>query len=227
MAKRKIHLTFDDGPHPVLTSLLLSELHCAGIQATFFVLGTCLEQQDGKALIRLAASQGHQIGNHSYSHPDLTKLDEYQIREQILRTEFLIDAVDNGQKILRPPFGRCNSLVKQVASDLGYKIVLWDVDSLDYRSGFTQGRWVAHALAQIAARKQSIVLMHDILPTTVAHLRTLIEEVAFLPDTVFVPRIEYFPQHHGVQSTRTALKEKLTTALRATVRVFAEPAKAS
>jgi peptidoglycan/xylan/chitin deacetylase (PgdA/CDA1 family) len=183
--KRSVLLTFDDGPHPVHTAKLLDDLKRGGVLATFFVLGKNLDSPEGKALIRRAVSEGHQLGNHSYSHPYLTELKEDGIREEILKTEKLIGDLDGGVKILRPPYGAHNDLVDKVARDLGYSQLFWNVDSLDWQPG-RQADWVDHTMEQIAAQDQNVVLAHDIHATTVAEVATLIARIRKLPGSRFI-----------------------------------------
>jgi len=190
--RRRIHLTFDDGPHPINTPELLEELKQAGILATFFVVGRNLETQQGRELILRAASEGHQIGNHTYSHPHLTELNEFQIREEILRTEKLIGDASKGVRLFRPPHGEHNSLVDRVAQELGYRSVFWNVDTLDWHPRY-EGRWVEHAMEQILNQQESIVLAHDRIATTVAKVGSLIANIRKLSGSRFVQYSEISP----------------------------------
>jgi peptidoglycan/xylan/chitin deacetylase (PgdA/CDA1 family) len=183
--KRNVLLTFDDGPHPVNTTKLLDDLKQAGILATFFVVGKNLESPEGQALIQRAAAEGHQIGNHSYSHPYLSELKEEEIREEILKTEALIGSLDKGIKILRPPYGNHNALVDRVAQELGYRLVFWNVDSLDWEPS-CEHRWVEHTMEEIAIRDQSVVLAHDIHANTVTKVGSLIARIQKLPGGRFI-----------------------------------------
>jgi peptidoglycan-N-acetylglucosamine deacetylase len=192
MSKPRVLLTFDDGPHPINTPKVLDELRHAGVQATFFVMGKKLETSLGQELIHRAAAEGHQIGNHTYSHPNLTELAEDQIREEILKTEQLIGDVSGGVKILRPPYGAHNSLVDQVAKELGYSLILWTVDTRDWYPDYDD-RWVAHAMGQIVTQEQSIVLAHDNQHTTGTRVGTLIAQIRKLSGSRFVRYSEVFP----------------------------------
>jgi peptidoglycan-N-acetylglucosamine deacetylase len=192
MRKRRIHLTFDDGPHPINTPMLLEELRHVGIQATFFVMGKHLETSLGQELIHRAASEGHQIGNHTYSHPRLTELTEHQIRHEITKTEQLIGDVDKGVKILRPPYGAHNSLVDQVARELGYSLVLWNVDTNDWDPKY-HDRWVEYAMKKIVNEEQSVVLAHDSQTTTVTRVGALVAQIQKLPGSSFIGYSEAFP----------------------------------
>jgi peptidoglycan-N-acetylglucosamine deacetylase len=164
--KHRIHLTFDDGPHLVNTPRLLDELKQCGVLATFFVKGTNLETPEAQRLVGRIASEGHQIGNHTYSHPHLTGLGEERIRECILKTEKLIGDADRGIKVFRPPFGDHNSLVDQIVQELGYRLVLWNVDTFDWHPKY-RGHWVKPALARILNHEENIVLAHDTITANV------------------------------------------------------------
>jgi peptidoglycan-N-acetylglucosamine deacetylase len=184
--QRQTLLTFDDGPHPINTPALLDELKQAGILATFFVVGKNLETPSGMKLIQRAVAEGHQIGNHTYSHRHLTTLKADQIREEILTTEKLIGTANNGLKLLRPPYGAHNSLVQQVAQDLGYNLFFWNVDTLDWHPSYKKGRWVNHAMEQIMIQEQIILLAHDIHATTVNKVGKLIAHIKTLSNGTFV-----------------------------------------
>jgi len=80
---RSIYLTFDDGPHSKFTPRVLDVLRCQGLKATFFVVGSKLKVGPLAELVALAASEGHTVGNHTFSHPDLTTCSEGRIREEI------------------------------------------------------------------------------------------------------------------------------------------------
>ena len=208
--KRRIHLTFDDGPHLVNTPRLLDELKQAGILATFFVVGKKLQTQEGLDLLRRAAAEGHQIGNHTFSHPHLTELNEDQIREQILSTERLIGGADNGLKIFRPPYNDHNPMVDKVVQSLGYRMVSWNVDTRDWHAE-QMNRWVECGMEQIAAQKDSIVLVHDIRPTTVENIGRFIARVRELSGSRFMPPSEAFqfgPRLPGISYLRKLLPSK-------------------
>jgi len=193
LESRQIHLTFDDGPHLVNTPTLLDTLKEQGVLATFFVQGRNLETPEAQKLLDRIASEGHQIGNHTYSHLHLTELAAQQIREEISKTEKLIGAADRGIKIFRPPFGDHNSLVDQIAQDLGYSLVLWNVDTFDWHPKF-QSCWVDHAIARVATHKYSLVLAHDTLVTTVDQVASFVTNIRELSGSRLIQYSEAFPQ---------------------------------
>jgi peptidoglycan-N-acetylglucosamine deacetylase len=184
-AHRRVRLTFDDGPDAKTTPELLGHLRRLGIKATFFVVGRKVAQPEGHAVLEQIAADGHQLGNHSSNHLNLTQLDAAQIEREIAETEALIGPLDGGVKLFRPPFGHRNAMVDAVAQKLGYRLVLWNVCALDWLPFYRNRRWVAHAMRQIRARRDCIVLLHDVFPETVAHMPELVNAVARLPDTEF------------------------------------------
>lgn len=188
---RRIHLTFDDGPHLINTPRLLDNLEQLGVLATFFVTGKRLENPEARQLLERIAAAGHQIGNHSYSHLHLTELSEKEIRKEISKTEKLIGDTDRGIKVFRPPFGDHNSLVDQIVGELGYRLVLWNVDTFDWHPEH-QHQWVKHTMARIITHRDSIVLAHDTMTTTVDQVGSLIENIRELFDSKLIPHSEAF-----------------------------------
>src|ERR1022692_847434 len=124
----RVLLTFDDGPHPRHTVLVLDELARRELKGVFFVLGEQLEHPENQAILERLAGEGHLIGNHGYSQQNLTRLTDEQIRSQIRRTETLIGNLDRGVKLWRPPFGERDNRVDAILRSLGYTRMLWNVD---------------------------------------------------------------------------------------------------
>src|SRR5205814_10239631 len=102
---------------------LLGQHH---IHATFFVLGECAERNP--EILKRAAREGHEIGNHSWSHPSFSRISDEAVRSQIKRTEELITStIGTRPTLLRPPYGSITARQKRVVQDdLGYEIILWD-----------------------------------------------------------------------------------------------------
>lgn len=182
---REVVFSFDDGPHAVNTPKLLDVLGNNGLKAVFFVVGQNLATAHGKEIVKRMSAEGHYVGNHTYTHPNLTKLSEAQIRDEISKTATLIGDADRGIKLLRPPFGAHNQLVDQIAREMGYRVVLWNVDTNDWNPKYRAGAWVQLGLDQIEAREHSLVLAHDIHPTTVAKVDEFIAAVKALPNVTF------------------------------------------
>ncbi|WP_098049675.1 polysaccharide deacetylase family protein [Bhargavaea cecembensis] len=161
-AGKYIALTFDDGPHPTVTPRVLDTLAQNDVRATFFMLGSQAEFYPDMA--RRVAEAGHEIGNHSDSHPDLTKYGMDGIRSQIKDSARKIEAATGVRPdVFRPPYGAVNDAVKQIAAESHAPIILWSVDSLDWKSRN------ADAVSRLVAGKVhpgAIVLMHDIHAST-------------------------------------------------------------
>ena len=170
-----IAMTFDDGPHATLTPKLLDLLAARHIKVTFFVLGECIEQHP--EVLQRAAREGHEIGNHSWSHPQLNKMSDEAVRSQLRRTDDAIKAATGKRPTLfRPPYGAITARQKKwIHDEFGYEIIMWDVDPLDWKDpGPTT---VANRILK-ETRAGSIVLSHDIhrgtveaMPSTLAQLQ--------------------------------------------------------
>jgi peptidoglycan-N-acetylglucosamine deacetylase len=182
---REIALTFDDGPNPKTTPVVLDVLAQHGIQAVFFVVGQNIATRAGRALMERAYREGHLIGNHSYTHRDLKTLSEQAVRDELRKTQDLIGECARDCKLIRPPYGSSNLKVSQLLQSEGYLPVLWNVDSLDWKLK-TNAAWVAHAMEQIKVREDSVVLMHDIHATTVNNVGALISRIKRIPNAELV-----------------------------------------
>jgi len=127
-----VRLTFDDGPHRTATPNILNTLADRGVKATFFVTGEMTAAQPD--IVRRASEEGHRIGNHSWSHPELTTLDRAQVKSQLRRTNEVIEqTTGNSPSEWRPPYGARNDLVEAAARDVGLdSMVLWTVDPADW-----------------------------------------------------------------------------------------------
>jgi len=159
-----IALTFDDGPHATLTPRLLDILKEKGVKATFFVLGECVVANP--AVLQRAASEGHEIGNHSWDHKSFLKGGGSGVASEINQTNAAIEnALGKKPVLVRPPYGATNAAItKRLNEEYGLKVVMWDVDPLDWKV-----RNSAHVKAEIlkSTKPGSIVLSHDIHPTTI------------------------------------------------------------
>jgi peptidoglycan/xylan/chitin deacetylase (PgdA/CDA1 family) len=170
---KKVHLTFDDGPHSTNTIAILNTLRERHIKATFFVLGERIKN-NGKIIERMIF-EGHRVGNHTYNHLNLTTLNEKDIVKQIKETEKLISAHAPVEPVIRPPYGARNGRVDNIIKSLGYSTVLWNVDTEDWKR--KPDGWISHGINQIKAREKSLVLMHDIHSTTASGLSAFIDQI--------------------------------------------------
>lgn len=172
----KIALTFDAGASPAPTPSILKTLKSAGLQVTFFLTGKWCEQNP--ELVKEIAADGHEIGNHSYSHPDLRKLSDEAIVEQLKKCEDLVMSLTgkSTKPLFRPPFGGRDKRVLGIAGEQGYRSVYWSLDSLDaYKKGITSQQIEDRILGRIQGG--DIVLMHCGSAPTAAQLPDLISKL--------------------------------------------------
>lgn len=172
----KIVLTFDDGPVPEDTARILDCLAEYKLPALFFVVGERLANPASLEIVHRAAREGHLIGNHSFSHPNLTELSAEEVRWQIARTHDLVSQFEPRRKLFRPPYGASNDTVKAIAKELGYEMVFWNASSEDWRPENASSAWVNIAIDQISTQHIAICLCHD-RPHTAEHLPQFLERV--------------------------------------------------
>jgi peptidoglycan/xylan/chitin deacetylase (PgdA/CDA1 family) len=153
-----VALTFDDGPSEEHTARLADLLRREHVPATFFMIGRSVRARPG--LARRVARDGHRIHLHTYDHVDLTKRSNDQIRSQISRSE---DAFDHAGvtpgRVVRPPYGAINPRVRGVLRDMGYRPVLWTVDTNDW----SEARSTAEIVRTVrrGLHPRAIILLHD------------------------------------------------------------------
>ncbi|MCY7163628.1 polysaccharide deacetylase family protein [Streptococcus mitis] len=166
--QKVVALTFDDGPNPATTNQALDTLSKYGIKATFFVLGKNVSGNE--EILKRMKADGHVIGNHSWSHPVLSKLSLDEAKKQITDTEdALTKVLGSSSKLMRPPYG---AITDDIRNSLDLSFIMWDVDSLDWKS-----KNEASILTEIQrqVRNGSIILMHDIHAETVNALPKIID----------------------------------------------------
>lgn len=167
---RKVALTFDDGPHSVCTPKLLDGLKERGVKATFFVLGQNIQGKE--EILRRMLGEGHLIGNHTFSHRDLTALSEKEAEQEVIRAgNAIYEAAGVYTAFIRPPFGRW-------PENLDFRMtmvpVLWTLDSRD---------WELKDASAVAARvleqaeDGEVILMHDCYETSVEAALQIIDEM--------------------------------------------------
>ena len=167
---KKIAITFDDGPHPCYTEQLLDGLKERGVVATFFVTGEHAELHP--EVIARMQEEGHLIGNHTYSHIQLTKSNRETFKEELIKTnEILKEITGEEVQYVRPPYG---SWDKSFEKELNMFPVLWTVDPLDWSS-----RNVGRITEKIVSKtgENDIILMHDYYDTSVTAALKAIDEL--------------------------------------------------
>lgn len=168
-----VSLTFDDGPNEEYTTQVLDILNQYDIQGTFFVVGAYVE--DHPDIAQRIVDEGHIIANHTYSHPDLSKITDEEVLQQIEWAQDSIrDVTGVEAHLFRMPFGSGGKRVVDIASDEGLTSIIWNVDTLD---------WESHDVNSIVERiwllleKRSIILMHDTHQATPGALKIIIPEL--------------------------------------------------
>lgn len=173
---KRIALSFDDGPHPVFTTQILSLLEKHGVKATFFMIGCNVELYPAVAKSVFAA--GHEIGNHTYSHPHMKQLSLDALREEIRKTEDILlkHGIDK-PKLFRPPEGFRSAEQVKALDGFGYRTVIWSLDTKDW-----QGRTTEEIISVVLNGIQGgdILLFHDYTArrnTTITALEQLIPKL--------------------------------------------------
>lgn len=153
----RIALTFDDGPSPVWTPKVLDVLAKHGAKASFFVLGEWAARWPD--LVRREVAEGHEVCLHSYSHARFTRLAPARVALDLARNLRAISGIVAGPvRWFRPPYGAVNDRIRAQVSALGYRTVLWDVDTRDWQRPPAE---VIAARILSGARDGAIILMHD------------------------------------------------------------------
>jgi peptidoglycan-N-acetylglucosamine deacetylase len=167
-AVRCLALTFDDGPNEIVTPQILDILARQQVKATFFVIG--LHVPGREAIVQREYREGHEIGNHTWSHPDLSKLSPEAVEDQLQMAQTAITAAGvPAPRVLRPPYGAIDDAV---ASHNRLTVVRWNVDPEDWKIQ-DPAKIQEHILTH--ARPGAIILLHDIYPTTAAALEPTIQ----------------------------------------------------
>ncbi|TMR25480.1 polysaccharide deacetylase family protein [Nonomuraea turkmeniaca] len=169
-----VALTFDDGPGEY-TGRLLDLLSQRDVRATFFVIGQMVAADKGGFITRRIVDDGHEIGNHSWSHPPLAELSQEAVRRELRYTEDIVERVTGVRmRVMRPPYGSTDDAVAAETRREGLAQILWNVDTLDWRDR------AAATVAKRAgeAKPGSIVLLHDIHRSTVDAVPAMLDTLA-------------------------------------------------
>ncbi len=154
-----LSITFDDGPNRIQTPKVLKILKKYNIKATFFVIGENVEYQ--KDVLRQVYKEGHEIGNHFYTHDNINKLTKDQIRENIVsNNELIYKTIGVRPKLVRPPYGIVNDNLKAVCGELNMSIIIW-TDNKDSRDwALTKDSEIINNLTK-KVKNGDIFLFHD------------------------------------------------------------------
>jgi peptidoglycan/xylan/chitin deacetylase (PgdA/CDA1 family) len=159
---KKLVLTYDDGPNDPHTLRLLDVLAKHDVKATFFMIGRHVRSRP--TIVQRIATEGHEIANHTFSHPNLALCGHSRIQEEITDCEAALHDAGvkltevNGRKLFRPPFGARRPGALRIARDMGYEPIMWSVWCFDWRRTTTD-KVEQHAVKSI--RGGDVILLHD------------------------------------------------------------------
>lgn len=199
--EKKIAVSFDAAWGAEYTSRIMDILEERGIRTTFFLVGFWVDKYPDK--VREIAERGHEVANHSTTHPQMSKLGREQIISEIMTTQKKIEelAGDRAVKLIRPPFGDYNDLLIKTCREIGFYPIQWDVDSLDW-----QEHGVRHMYDRVTknVRNGSIVLFHNnakyITQALPSILDYLIEQgYTIVPVSELIHHEDYRIDHTGRQ----------------------------
>ncbi len=188
-SRKMLALTFDDGPG-VLTPRVLDVLKKYSARATFFLIGRQVSTYS--ATVQREIKEGNEVGNHSWSHPNLTKLSYAGLQQQIGDTQRVIQQATGGYtpRLMRPPEGAYNATVTSFLQSQGLHIQLWNVDTLDWLNRDAQ---IVYSRIMAGAGDGKVILVHDIHPTSVdAVTRAIPDLVAQGYQLVTVSQLEQY-----------------------------------
>lgn len=170
--KPMIALTFDDGPMPE-SEKVLDALQKYGARATFFILGKNIAGNE--AVLKRMVEEGHQVGAHSWSHPNFTEISQSAVMSQMTRTMGKVKEITGYDiTMMRPPYGALHRISRRPMIELGLPVILWSIDSLDWKTR-SASNTVNQILSQ--AKNGAIVLCHDVWESTGAAMDSLIPQL--------------------------------------------------
>ncbi len=170
--RRRIALTFDDGPDS-LTPQYLEALERAGARATFFLVGELCEKNP--QLVRAIADAGHELGNHGYTHRPFPKLGGRELASELSRTQALLPKTRLGRALVRPPYGAVSPASLLTCARQGFTTVLWSLNSGDWKR--RSALELEQTFTDQAAAPGEIVLLHEGQSWTLNALPTIVGEL--------------------------------------------------
>jgi polysaccharide deacetylase family sporulation protein PdaB len=198
--QKQVAISFDATWGTELTDEILEILDTHSITTTFFLAGYWVDKHPDYVV--KIADAGHEIGNHSYSHPHMNTLSEQGVHYELQKNQDLIrDLTGQSTTLFRPPFGEYNNQVLSAASSLGYDTIQWSVDSLDWKK-LSSDQIYERVMEQV--KPGSIVLFHNAAPGTPGAIRRLIPDLVakgyeIRPVSELLHKGDFYIDHAGVQ----------------------------
>lgn len=178
-SEKKVFLTFDDGPIPEITDWVLNQLKVYNAKATFFCIGNNIEKHP--EVFNKLLEEGHAIGNHTFNHvKGWNTLNKTYFKEvEMCEVEIQKSPIVNlKSKLFRPPYGKIKPSQSRILRKLGYKIIMWDILSADYKKEISKEKCLENVLKNVESG--SIIVFHDsikafqnleyVLPKTLQYL---------------------------------------------------------
>lgn len=170
--KPMVALTFDDGPNPVSTPIILDTLEKYNARATFFDLGSLMG--NNSKIVKREEEIGCEVASHTYSHKNLNTLSKNEVLEEQEKTDEQMQKIlGHTSKLIRPPYGNANFLVKSYLNN--YALIGWDIDTLDWKSKNAES--VIKEVRKYSNYDGRIVLMHSIYKSTAEAVKTIVPEL--------------------------------------------------
>lgn len=175
--ERVIYLTFDNGYEQGFTPKILDVLKEEEVPATFFVTGHYVKSEPG--LIKRMVDEGHIIGNHSYTHPDFTKLSEAEIKDELDRVEKAVAELTDQKEMhfLRPPRGTFNEKTLEWTKKLGYTHIFWSLAFNDWNVDQQKGWKYAYDQIMSQIHPGAIILLHTVSQDNAEALQRVIQDL--------------------------------------------------
>lgn len=173
--QKELYLTFDNGYENGFTPAILDVLRAKKVPAAFFVTGHYLKDQPD--LVKRMAAEGHIVGNHSWSHPDMTRISNTQIKEELEKVKSEVHRLTGQQAtFLRPPRGIFNNRTLAESYAQGYVNVFWSVAYKDWDTNVQRGAQYAHQQVLKQLHPGAVILLHSVSKDNTEALGAIIDE---------------------------------------------------
>ncbi|TQK74833.1 peptidoglycan-N-acetylmuramic acid deacetylase [Brevibacillus sp. AG162] len=174
--KKELYLTFDNGYENGFTPKILDTLLAKKVPAIFFVTGHFVKEQP--ELLKRMAQEGHLIGNHSWSHPDMTTVSNQKIKDELTKVSDAVQQVTGqaNMRYLRPPRGIFSDRTLAVTKDLGYTNVFWSVAYKDWDTKVQRGAKYAYDSVMAQLHPGAVILLHSVSKDNAEALGMMIDE---------------------------------------------------
>ncbi len=199
-SEKKVAISFDAAWGSDYTEELLSILEKYNVKTTFFLVAFWIDKYPD--MVKRIDECGHEIGNHSAKHPNMSQLSEERIKEELtITSNKIVEIIGKKDVLFRPPFGDYNNRVMKAAESLGYYVIQWDVDSLDYKD-YGKRAIIDRVLNKV--KDGSIVLFHNNATYTAEALPTILENLQnsgyqIVPISELIYKDNYYVDHTGMQ----------------------------